>query len=146
MIRPACEHPLVSLLPEEVVDKVARMAFEPHPTAKLINLLHFEREQDVLLVRRYSRFVDYTTFKGKHLAWLGRRCLLFDYGDFELRESHREWVRQWDRNKYAKPVVRRLQQKLRRLHRARKYHTRNKRAAEAYYMNLKECHEALAMM
>ena len=43
-------------------------------------------------------------------------------------------------------MKRRLEQKLCRLHRARKYHTRNKRVAEAYYKDLNECHEALAMM
>ena len=42
MARPSCEHPLTSLLPEEVVDKIAWMALEPHPTAKLINSLVFE--------------------------------------------------------------------------------------------------------
>ncbi len=41
MTRPACEHPLATVLPEELVDKIAHMAFEPHPTATMMKQLEF---------------------------------------------------------------------------------------------------------
>ncbi len=37
MIRPACAHPLATILPEVVVREIARVAFEPHPIAQLLN-------------------------------------------------------------------------------------------------------------
>ncbi len=54
LIRP-CEHPLASLLPEEVVSKIERMAFEPHHIAKLINGLMFMECDDYdIEVDRYA--------------------------------------------------------------------------------------------
>ena len=132
---------LTTFFPEDLAREIVGMAtfstVKPHPFALAISALRFAWSG----VPRYP-VLHINGCCGMFRATV-RTWFPFVLGPLEFKQDLR---RQWYRRRYTKPLIRRLQKTLCRLHRARKWHTRGERGARKYYAKLQFVQQALADM